>query len=321
MILQTATKIAGWLEATYIEYLKYIQSGGKRIQYKGNLSGNWDSNGKLRVSKIANSCPKIYGAEIQHKIQPEELSTESLIRMTDAERVAEIIYESIEWGCQYNPDFSMEAEVRIKDHFSELVGTTDMVLSYKNEMRVPIECKRTGVDKYFMKPRGIVLSHVIQTIGEMILLSTEENKTPFGFVFTRFSPESQPPLKVWTILRVDGGWQLYDKEWIVNEDKWPTFISDTYYQILVRTVEFYAQSNDPIAEAPPYEFGQNYKCCGVTKAEYYSPKGKNKGRKKDKTGIIEVRCPLFNICFKKEIELMGYDSELQQKEYELNDKI
>ncbi len=315
-----ATRIASWLEQTYIAYLEYLGEGGEPVAYSGNRSGNWDSEGKLRVSKIAKDCPLYSAADNKGLIPQRERTTQDWARFEDAVRVAQVIYEALQWGCESNSFFELETEYRVTQSLAGIVGTIDALLMFhanKGEIvtdHFPVEIKNTKANRWWMAPRGITYDMFLQVVGQMMLLDDVDGRTQFGFLLTRYDTESDPLCKAWTVkydtvydgyfLYNEGVCQTAEKDWPVLPDGRIYLATSEYLELIAQHQE-YQDAVDPLSMHPPYEFLKNWRCAKVKPAVYYSPNGKNKGQIKEGTGIVVPRCPLFDHCFADKITEAG----------------
>lgn len=327
MNFNDSIRIANWLEDNYSKYLSYLSEGGTPAVYKGDRSGDWETD-NIRVSKVAKNCPRYDAMESLGNIDKREYTPQELAKFDDATRIAQGVYESIAWACQSTKTITMETEYRVEgNHWSGLVGTTDVVL-HTNTQNIPIEVKRTDADKWWStSPRGITYDQFLQIVGEMVLLSYEKYEdSRYGFLFTRYGSDSDPLLKVWTIKNNSQGWELFYKEELCrsyDESDWPTdsdgyiYLSYIQYEELVDKYDMYRNMEDPMEGEAPYEIFTNWRCCKVVKADYYALEGKYKGAKKPKTGIAIPRCPLFTSCFSGQIEKAGYDNIIPEESYDL----
>lgn len=330
--LSTATTLAGWIEDTYKAYLDYLDEGEIPVSFEGKRSGDWDAGSSIRVSKIAKECPKFSAASTKGLVDKKVFSYRKKALFEDARRVAEQVYEAITWGTQSQIGtwhFLAEVRTTTQDrHWTKLVGTIDGVL-YRNGRRFPIEIKSTSIDKYnFMTPKGVSYDMFKQCIGEMVLIGDKDyGDCPFGYIFTRYNPAGDkeeddkkdfPVCKAWTVAWSShwDGWFLYYKneEMTAKADdkEWPTlpdgriFLSATEYDRLAKEHVHYMNSDSPIEEDSPYKFLENWRCAKVKAQENYALTGTYKGSKKPGTGIVIPRCPLFDLCFHKELEAGGY---------------
>lgn len=342
-----AAQMAEWMEDVYEGYLDHLANGGAKEEISGKISNDWDAGLAIRVSKIASACPKRNAAEAKGKLEKPKFSINKKVLFEDAKRAAEVVYEALTWGSRHtNLNMSVDTEVRTlpQTHWTGLVGTTDAIISlwssagYTSPRLLPIEVKRSDSDKWFGTPKGITQDQVTQAIGEMILAGKEKyGDCAFGFVFARYGTVTddeweryQKPLcKVWTVAWSEDyqGWFLYDKLKEVDapaDSEWPTLPDGRIYISLQSYLDLHEQhkeymfSESPIDEPAPYPFLENWRCAKVKKTEFYSENGANKGRKKDGTGVVKPRCPLFDLCYAKELAKAGYEYQLNTiDEYDL----
>jgi hypothetical protein len=256
------------------------------------------------VSKLSGDCPLVSNWPASDHRGTKEPSLALKLKWRDGVKIAEGIYEAIQWGCQNNNDITVETEKRILREDLDMAGTIDMVLTAQ-DMQMPIEVKRTDADNSWQL-QGISRNQVLQCIGEMILLG---DKCEIGFVFTRYLES----LKVWSVLWDEGGqcWSLKDKNRSVYD------IPVQEYQALFSTYRKYRDAEDITTMPPPYKFLADWRCCKVIKPEFYAATGKYHGSMKPGTGIIEVNCPLFSHCFKDKI--LAASQQLNMNEYPLQE--
>lgn len=327
MSLKQALFVREWLGSVLEAYSQYLMSGEKRYPYAGNLSGDWDSESRLRVSKLGSICPKLNGAIATKTIEKPEIPFSGWMRMENGTRWAEIVYEAISWGASTNDILTFEAEHRVVDHWSGLSGTIDCLLKLDvngDRYTFPVEVKRTDNDKYKGKGvSGLSYHQWLQTIGEMVLLSPEEGNygyTPYGYTFTIYSPDSDPSYRVWLTTWDEGhqGWHLYNIA-STGDSEWPTetsyskniFLSLEQFKEIVNQYQYYINFSDEenvYSTGKPYELFESWHCGKVIKPDYYKSNTKygNIGDTKDGTGIIIPKCPLFKYCYANELFEAGY---------------
>lgn len=315
MSLGKALKVRNWLEEIWPAYLRYLSAGGERIPYDGNLSGDWESGNRVRVSRVGNACPKYSAAVALGKVVEPSFDNNTLVRFEDAKRRAEQIYEAIAWGATGNSELTFQAEHRIIDHWSGLSGTIDGYIEICSEdgglFHAPIEVKRTDVNKYNKEPRGISLGQFMQTVGEMVLLSQPSGnygQCPYGYVYTTYSFDSKPTHKVWLVRwdEKDRGWYLDDARLNDKSDQdWPTDGDNLVFlplgEYLREQAEHEAWMHLYSDDGAPYITPMDSWHCGkYTPPDYYKTNGVhgNKGDIKPGTGVYEKRCPLFDMCWK-----------------------
>lgn len=335
MNIAGSAKLATWIEDTYKAYLRHLADNGEPVEYEGERSGDWDEGDSLRVSKVAKDCPKRSAAEKKGLIDRPEFTDQQLAKFEDAVRAAQVVYESIQWGCLSNPTLNMESEFRVEpgQHWTHLVGTTDAVLYHAipgdghrgfQQETYPIEVKRTDADRWWGSPNGITVDQFIQVVGEMILQGSEAyDDCQYGFLFCRYSSDSDPLVKVWTI-RYDADWEgwflMYgiDSQETTRNGDWPTlpdgriFMSINDYERLVSMHRKFKDAEDPTILEAPYEFLSNWRCGKKVKAQYYAASGKHAGAKKDGTGVFKPSCPLCMKCYGSQIEKAGLALDLPE---------
>lgn len=313
-----ASNIATWLEESYTAYLTHLHQGGARERYIGPSSGDWKTD-QVRVSKLAGQCPKLAAVRERGQFGEETTPLANIARMDDAVLIAERFYEAITWSGWHNVEVvaKAQAEFRVAKHWTGLVGTIDLIVTLANGTVFPVEFKRTDANRWHGQPSGLTLDQMEQCIGEMILLGgADYGDCSTGYVFTRYSFDSTPLCRAWTIQWDEGykGWFLKLKRNDVEcmDDSFPTlgdgriFYSLSRYLEKIETYRFYQKAEDPINLEPPYPFLSNWRCGKVVKPEFYAEGGKYKGAQKPGTGVVNVNCPLFHLCYGAELVDAGY---------------
>lgn len=337
MSLKQALILKDWLGDTFKAYGSYLQEGGDRYPYEGKKSGDWDSGSRLRVSKLGSTCPKLNAAYSTTQIEQPKKPFGTWMKMENGTRWAEVVYEAIAWGASTNSILTFKSEQRTIDHWSGLSGTIDGVLKLESgvdRVYAPVEVKRTDNDKFKgAGVRGLSYHQWLQTIGEMVLLSPNKDDygyIKYGYTFTIYSPESDPPFRVW-LTKWDEekqGWYLYNTRisgegsaW-TNGD-WPVdsnhskniFLSLEQFRSIVANYQdwLYKVKDDAFMYGRPYEtMFDSWHCGKVIKPDYYKSNTKygNIGDLKDGTGVITPKCPLFEYCYKYDIAQAGYTDSL-----------
>lgn len=293
--------LSRWLSKSYTTYLEYIANNGRRLDPE-TRSGDWDSEGKIRVSQLASVCPirlKKEGNRQAHTLK-------DYAKFEDAVRIAEVITESIRWSSDGR--FICSVEHRIVDKPVDtshpfdpvnksilLSGTIDLLLTpigdstvYFGKKPIPIEIKRTDI-------RFPTRGQFLQVIGEMLLVDAD-----LGILFSRFDMSKDEFFHIYYIMRENDTFSLYSGLTPAPAE----IMSMTLYEYVDRADEFRdILSRDeewpsPMAE---YQFLENWQCCTSRRAEYYSISGIHKGAKKPGTGTVTPRCPFFFNCWKPEV--------------------
>lgn len=289
-----AIRVANWMYKALDDYMEHLNNNGKRVDFPGE-STDWASGEYARASSMG-TCPKVHAAERHNLPEAQKaFSGQEKLRFEYGRRTADMVCEALEFA-ETNDFVLLGREERISSVNAEykFAGTMDGLVRawFKS---YPLEIKFTAANRY----TGFASTQIWQLITYM-----ELRQVDIGYLYTVYGGDSTPTHAVWTVIKEQDVWRIYNLEGEQVESG-DDFVQTKFDAKLKSHQEWYELFKTRTAEAMTLvpdetESPFNNWQCGYTKLpEYYKTNynGARAGDKRPNTGYFVPRCPLFMRCW------------------------